>query len=179
MKARGKTYGAVTILFAFLLSSVLFYTLPPLLLGIPSVAHLLETIGSFNSSLHSSILNLLGIESKSALDLLYLPTGAVLKYSPYCFGFLTIAGLTLLIFIAPSINMVNRLKWFFIAAISLLVLNQFRILFEIFIALLYPSLVKKADTALYPLLPGVAMLLWIWGLQKWVDDPPPSGVMSD
>jgi len=161
-------------LLLFLLSLVLFLLVPPALLSLEPVEALLHALESYNAAMHAEVLALLGMSARSSGNLLYLSSGAMVEYTPFCFGFLTIAGLSMLMLLLPSPGLVERLLWLFKASVLLLLANQLRILLELFIALQLPIALPVLDRALYPLLPGLALVVWR-GLLRRVSAASPRG----
>jgi hypothetical protein len=164
-----------TLIMVFLLSSVFFYAVPPLILNISTVSSSLRTLGTYNAKFHMAILGFLGKEAIVSSNLLYLSSGPVVEYSPFCFGFLSITAFAILAFSIKSIELKDRLRWIAGATIILSALNQGRIITELLIASARPFLLSSIDMLFYPLLPLVALYLWYNGL-KGREDLLASGV---
>ncbi len=155
-----------SLLLVFILSFAVFYYLPLLVLKLKPVIIFFAVIGRLNAFFHKSLLDIIGLEAVIDSNVLYLQSGAALEYSPYCFGFLTIAGFAILAFLAPNFQLSKRIIWIGKASLILLLINQFRILFEVAVAYLWPAFLSTADTFMYPLLPMSAFIIWYRGLSE-------------
>jgi hypothetical protein len=156
----------LTIALVFLGSFGIFYYVPPLLLGIPLVASFFYLLGGYNATFHMLILEALGVESMASANLLHLASGAVVEYSPYCFGILTITAFIILAFYAPTFNLKERIRWIAWASLILVIVNQGRIVLELILASALPSSLSTVDIVFYPLLPSVALYIWYHGLKS-------------
>jgi exosortase/archaeosortase family protein len=163
---KSKYPNSSTLILVFLASLVFFYVLPPLLLGISYIDELFSSLGSYNAWLHQIILSALGIKASTSSNLLFLPSGSVVEYSPYCFGFLTLAAFAILAFIVPSLQLIDRLKWIAGAFFLISIANQFRIISELLIASRRPDLLSTADLFSYPFLPLLGLFIWYRGLKN-------------
>lgn len=157
--------GPLRLASIFLLSLSLFYLLPPLFLRIPLVASVFNVLGSLNARAHAAFLDAVGVRSVASANILYLSSGAALLYSPYCFGFLTVAGFAILVCAVPYVGLWRRVKWLLKGSALLLLINQMRISLELLIALAYPLSLPGVDRLLYPLLPAAAFFIWRRGLE--------------
>jgi hypothetical protein len=162
----GKYPRPLTLISIFLVSFSLFYILPPLFLNISIVALFFDVFGSYNARLHGGILRVFGVKASVVSNILYLQSGPGLQYSPYCFGFLTVAGFVILVFAVPSLRLKERFKWIASGSLLLFVINQMRIIFELFVVAVSPLGVSTIDKLLYPLLPGIALFEWYRGLNS-------------
>ncbi len=154
----------LTIVFAA--SFLTFYYLPPMLLSIRIVSKALTILGTVNAAIHRQLLSAVGIEAWSQANLLRLSSGAIVEYSPYCFGLLTIGAFVLLVSFTPTLKFGERLKWVFWASILLAAVNQARIIIELLIASAEPSLLSTVDRLFYPILPIAALIIWRRGLKN-------------
>ncbi len=158
--------SAQTLVGVFAASFLTFYYLPPMLLRIQIVSKALTILGTVNAALHEQLLAALGIEAWSQSNLLRLSSGAIVEYSPFCFGLLTIAAFVILVSFTPNLQIGERLKWAFWASILLVLLNQARIIIELLIASAEPSILSTVDRLFYPLLPIAALVIWRRGLKS-------------
>ena len=165
-EVKEKPGRALLFVFVFLTSLAVFYTIPPLLLKTPIVSGFFSVLGSSNARLHEAILNTLGVGAVSSSNLLFLSSGPVVEYTPYCFGFLTIFAFAVLVFTLRPLRLVERLKWIARASLLLVGVNQARIIFELLLASSKPAWLSTADMLSYPLLPIVGFFIWYRGLKS-------------
>jgi exosortase/archaeosortase family protein len=156
-----------TLFIVFLSSFALFYTLPPIILSVPAIAIFFKTLGGFNAEFHAEILGAFGIDARAASNLLYISSGPVVEYSPYCFGLISISALMILILLVPTPSRRVKLKWIVGASSLLISANQGRILFELMLASYWPDKISSIDVLLYPLLPALALGIWYKGLKSF------------
>ena len=158
--------SAQTLIAVFAASFLTFYYVPPMLLSIRIVSKTLTLLGTVNAAIHEQLLAAIGIEAWSQSNLLRLSSGAIVEYSPYCFGLLTIGAFVILVSFTPRLPIGDRLKWVFWSSLLLLAVNQVRIIIELLIASAEPSLLSTVDRIFYPILPIVALILWRRGLKS-------------
>lgn len=165
-EVKEKSGRILLFVFVFLASLAVFYTIPPLLLKTPAVSVFFSVLGRYNAMLHEAILNILGVRAISSSNLLYLSSGPVVEYSPYCFGFLTITAFAVLVFTLSPLRLSERLKWIGWASLLLIGVNQARIIFELLLASSKPAWLSTADMLSYPILPIIGFFIWYKGLKS-------------
>jgi|GEM_PF-4766601 len=158
--------SAQTLIIVFAASFLGFYYLPPMLLSIGIISKALTILGTANAVIHQQLLTVLGIKSISQSNILWLSSGAIVEYSPYCFGLLTITAFGILVSFTPNLEKADRIKWVFRASILLAAVNQGRIIIELLIASAEPSILSTVDRMFYPVLPITALVIWRHGLKN-------------
>lgn len=146
----------------FFLSAALLFIAPPILMSMVLVSRFFHFLGELNATFHSALLSQLGLEASNMGNQILLGSGLTVEYSPYCFGFLTLFAFCVLIFTTPEKGPGKSLKNFLIGGSIILSVNQARIFFELLVGIFHPDSVGWLDILLYPLLPVVAFMLWLF-----------------